>query len=228
MENGRGPATVTDRFRVKQFINRGMAIRCLAYLQPSDLQTDPANFRQQFRESLFRLGAFGFDNWQAWISTFSKKESPIEIKLIRFTDTSDVIAFKAQDSAPHYLIADGAFAALLRDVGLVETKDARPGLVPFSVDGMIAQLGDFKIRYGTVMRPRMEGVLLDIEYLPATLLTADFRTLFQSVCRLLLGTTTTPAIEPKFYLPEIEQGAEYSFVHLGRDYMRLVGELSPV
>jgi hypothetical protein len=89
---------------------------------------------------------------------------------------------------------------------------------------MISQLGDFKIRYGTVMGTRMEGVLVDIEYLPATLLTADFRMLFQSICRLLLGAA---AAEPKLYLPDIEQAAEYSFVYLGRDYMKLVADLNP-
>jgi hypothetical protein len=184
-------------------------IRSVGLISGKDIPGDPGTFMEQFREDLFRLGAFGFDNWHVTICSLSRPEPELklkEIKLIRFTDTSDVIAVKDDQ----YLIADGAFESVLTDIGLKLQANTAV------IDGIIAQLGDFKIRYGLMkLGPKMAGIILDVEYLPVRLLSADFSLLFDSVAQLM---TTVPV---QFDIPSPAPGSEFSLFHLGKQYQNL-------
>jgi hypothetical protein len=194
-----------------------MSIRSLGLIAAKDIPGDPGTFMNQFREDLFRLGAFGFDNWRVLISTLSRAEADAkprdvkEIRLIRFTDTSDVIAVKDDN----FLIADGAFESLLTDIGL----KVQPN--PPAIDGIIAQLGDFKIRYGLMkLGARMAGIVLDVEYLPVRLLSADFSMLFNSVAKLM---TSAPVY---FSVPAPAGDTEFSLFHLGKQYQDLLAHVA--
>jgi hypothetical protein len=187
-----------------------MGIRSVGLIAPKDIPGDPGTFMETFREDLFRLGAFGFDNWHVTICGLSRLDNDPkskEIKLIRFTDTSDVIAVKDDQ----FLIADGAFESLLTDIGL------KPQANTFATDGVIAQLGDFKIRYGVMkVGPRMAGIVLDVEYLPIRLLSSDFSMVFESVAQLM---TNVPV---QFDVPAPATDVEFSLFHLGKQYQNLL------
>jgi hypothetical protein len=191
-----------------------MGIRSVGLIPAKDIPGDPGTFMDQFRENLFRLGAFGFDNWHVTIFTLSRSDADQkvkEIRLIRFTDTSDVIAVKDNN----YLIADGAFESLLTDIGLKLQAN------PFVTDGIIAQLGDFKIRYGVMkLATKVAGIILDVEYLPVRLLSADFSMLFTSVAKLMTN------VQVQFDVPPSTSEVEFSLFHLGKQYQHLLTRLT--
>lgn len=83
----------------------------------------------------------------------------------------------------------------------------------------MAQLGDFKIRYGVVLtKEKPVGILFDIEYLPVSKLSVNFKLIFQSVCQMM----NLPNIN--LITPEPDPEKEYSFTILGQDYLKLIKE----
>jgi hypothetical protein len=194
-----------------------MGIRALAFLAQKDFHKDPGLFTDESREALFRLGAFGFETWTCTVYQMlegQKKDSASsEVRVFAFSDCPEVITLRSDI----YLVADSAFVAFLTDLGFLR----RPDL--YKVEGSMAQLGDFKIRYGVLSaRERGDkvcGIVIDLEYLPAQLLTADFSALFQSVCRLITKE------EMKFCIQPPEREKEYSLLHLGRHYSEMIRQI---
>ncbi|OHT13904.1 hypothetical protein TRFO_15781 [Tritrichomonas foetus] len=195
-----------------------MGIRAIGFLKHKDLKLDINTFLNKFREGLFRLGAFGFDSWRCKMENISNNNnnSEAEVKLITFGDSSEVIA----GYHDKILIADSSFYGILRDVGLTKkTQICR-------IEGAMAQLGDFKVRYGTVLTKdsKPSAILFDIEYLPASLLTADFKALFDSVLSMM---TESNQVKIDLLLPPIQENekVEFSFKDLGELYFQVKDQI---
>lgn len=186
-----------------------MGIRALGFL-PIRSKEQQNEFMIKLKDELFKLGAFGFEEWNAQVSLYHREGT--EMKLIKFGDSNETIVVKDD----LFLTADSVFQTLLPDLRL--TKNVFAEMI-----GRMAQLGDFKIRYGSIARENKQtcGIILDIEYLPTQLLSGDFTMLFQSV----VGLMTKEYV--KLYTPEVDEDSEargetYSFVHLGKEYMKLL------
>ena len=190
-----------------------MGIRALGFLKNSDDEHN--SFLQTFRENLFKLGAFGFETWLAKIYSYRKDKSPDSaVRLLFFNDTPDQNILISRDSI---IVGDSHFPNLLKNIGLVFDKKS----YVFRVEGYMAQLGDFKVRYGTATAriqntEKTIGILLDIEYLPVSKLSVDFDLIFKSVCEMM----NLPKIDLITPNPDPEQ--EFSFTILGQNYMKLI------
>lgn len=193
-----------------------MGIRAIGFLSIKDMKTDISTFLNKFREGLFTLGSFGFDTWRCQMEKYMTNNSNSissgsvdpEVKLIKFSDTNEVIIGYSNG----ILISDKSFNGFLHDVGLSKKMQI------CRIEGSMAQLGDFKIRYGAVYIQAQVGILFDIEYLPVNLLTADFRPLFDSVMNMM---TESNQAQIELILPFEEQNVEFSFKHLGELYFQI-------
>lgn len=193
-----------------------MGIRAIGFLSIKDMKTDISTFLNKFREGLFTLGSFGFDTWRCQMEKYMTNNSNSisggsvdpEVKLIKFSDTNEVIVGYSNG----ILISDKSFNGFLHDVGLSKKMQI------CRIEGSMAQLGDFKVRYGAVYIQAQVGILFDIEYLPVNLLTADFRPLFDSVMNMM---TESNQAQIELILPPEEQNAEFSFKHLGELYFQI-------
>lgn len=197
-----------------------MGIRAIGFLSVKDMKTDISAFLIKFREGLFTLGSFGFDTWfcrmEKNVSNNSNNNNGLqastdaEVRLISFSDTDEVIVGYSNG----ILISDKSFNGFLNDVGL-----SKKTLI-CRIEGAMAQLGDFKVRYGTVFcqASTAAGILFDIEYLPVNLLTADFKPLFDSVINMM---TESNQAQIELILPPEEPDAEFSFKHLGELYFQI-------
>lgn len=193
-----------------------MGIRAIGFLSIKDMKTDISTFLNKFREGLFTLGSFGFDTWRCQMEKYMTTNSNSisggsvdpEVKLIKFSDTNEVIVGYSNG----ILISDKSFNGFLHDVGLSKKMQI------CRIEGSMAQLGDFKVRYGAVYIQAQVGILFDIEYLPVNLLTADFRPLFDSVMNMM---TESNQAQIELILPPEEQNAEFSFKHLGELYFQI-------
>lgn len=193
-----------------------MGIRAIGFLSIKDMKTDIITFLNKFREGLFTLGSFGFDTWHCHMEKYMKNSAgnsnsaDPEVRIIKFSDTNEVIVGYANG----ILISDKSFNGFLHDVGLSREK------MPIcSIEGSMAQLGDFKVRYGAVDYSQTQaGILFDIEYLPVNLLTADFKPLFDSVISMM---TESSQAQIELILPPEEPNAEFSFKHLGELYFQI-------
>mgnify|MGYP001090870403 CR=1 FL=1 len=194
-----------------------MGIRAVGFLKAKDMKTDVNTFLNNFREGLFSLGSFGFDNWRCRIDKFvsnnpnnSNNNSGLIdaiVKLITFSDTNEVIV----ENSNEILISDSSFTGFLHNVGLSKKIQI------CRIEGSMAQLGDFKVRYGAVYNQSFTGILFDIEYLPVNLLTSNFKPLFDSVISMMSESNQTPI---ELLLPE-EPNVEFSFKHLGQLYFQI-------
>ena len=186
-----------------------MGIRTVGLILPGDdgYGIDTASFLHKLQQDLYKLGAFGFEDWNAEVY-FEKKES-IE-SIIIFNDTPNQIIAIHDDNI---LVGDSSFLPLLKDIGVsISSIPLR-----FNIKGKMAQLGDFKIRYGVVSGKGDRKILVDIEYLPSVLLSISYEKLFESVCNLL-------NIKISLLFPPIipEPPTKFSFAHLGRLYIQLL------
>ncbi|KAK8842663.1 hypothetical protein M9Y10_025523 [Tritrichomonas musculus] len=190
-----------------------MGIRAIGFLPIKDTST----FLNKFREGLFTLGSFGFDTWICQMDKYTSNNSnnnnnnsPIdaEVKLITFSDTNEVIVGYANG----ILISDSSINGFLHDVGLLKKMRI------CRIEGAMAQLGDFKVRYGTVHSQSAVGILFDIEYLPASLLTANFKPLFDSVINMMIESSQA---QIELILPPEEPNTEFTFNHLGQLYFKI-------
>ena len=99
-----------------------MGIRALGFLKPSDYGND-TKFIASLRENLFKLGAFGFENWQAKIYSLRKdKSTEPAIRLLCFNDTPDQNILITRGSI---LVGDSHFQNLLKNIGLAVDKKSR-------------------------------------------------------------------------------------------------------
>jgi hypothetical protein len=180
-------------------------IRAVGYIPHKELNNDQPGYINHLKDDLLHLGAFGFETWFCRVFPFS------EVKFIAFSDTDMTITARGEGC----LVTDKAFEEMLRElIG----SNHKP--VEFKVDGMVAQLGDFKVRYGSISwKDRHAGVLLDIEYMPIQSLSVDFPLLFRSVLKLMTS------VNVKLF-PLVSGGrTEFDFMHLGAQYMELMKEV---
>ena len=190
-----------------------MGLRALGFL-PFKTPEDQIQLRENLKQALTVRGAFGFEPWTCTVLSLAPAKDRSgergEVKLITLSDSNYVIAIHGDILITADLSAD----QLRQTFGLV------PGRVPNHViQGQMAQLGDFKIRYGTIMiKEKAKGIIFDIEYLPVQLLSADFTQLFSSVVKMLTDQ------EVKLYTPPVMPGETYSFTSLGSDYMKVIEE----
>ena len=197
-----------------------MGIRALGFLKPEDYKEGPEKFLAAFRENLFKLGAFGFETWEAKIFSHKKdKNSDSAIRLLYFNDTPDQNILITHTK--EILVGDSHFPSLLKNIGFA--FDKKPCV--FKVNGLMAQLGDFKVRYGIAQAKiqnaeKTVGILFDIEYLPVSKLSVDFNLIFSSVCEMM-NLSNISLITPQPENSE-DQQQEYSFMILGHDYMQLL------
>ena len=191
-----------------------MGIRALGFLplKPTDDQT---SLMQGLKTELTRLGAFGFEQWQCAIKSLipgKDRSGDRDVKLITLSDTESMIAIHGDVC----LTGDQAFhQQLTQSFGL---RDSGRSVV--IQGGYMAQLGDFKIRYGLISLNKQNRIVFDIEYLPVQLLSSDFSMLFTSVLKMMTQR------EIKLYPPKVAPGETYSFASLGIEYLRLVEEAS--
>lgn len=184
-----------------------MGIRAVGFLKPGDYGDDASKYLNKFREYLFQLGAFGFETWTCKI--FSKKQDANLTRLIQFNDTPDQNILISNILT---LVGDANFPSVLSDIGLAFDKKT----LIFKIDGSMAQLGDFKVRYGiAIAKEKQVGILFDIEYLPVTKLSVNPELIFSSVCK-------TMDLQIKLYTPQSSPTEEYSFTCLGQDYLKVL------
>jgi hypothetical protein len=194
-----------------------MGIRALGYFLSSDLATDPTGLMDQFRQALFRLGAFGFENWYCSVFPMcdSSRQKEADIRVICFIDSPEMIVSRNGLC----LVGDSNFFNLMQDLGFQRRPET------FRIEGYMAQLGDFKIRYGiATSKDRTDktcGVLLDLEYLPVQLLNADFSALFSSIYKMI---SKDPL---RYEFPQKEPGQEYDTLHLGQQYAKVIQAMTP-
>ena len=194
-----------------------MGIRAVGFLPNVKDNKEHNQILSKFREDLFRLGAFGFDSWRCKITSFSPNgNAQPSVDIISFSDSSDVISVYDKDKI---LIMDSSFQGLLKDVGL-----PKPSLI-CRVEGAMAQLGDFKVRYGTTFsKDKPTGIIFDIEYLPVVLLTDDFQPLFDSVFAMM---SESNQINVKLKLPPPRKNDEYTLKDLGILYNEIKSQIVP-
>lgn len=200
-----------------------MGIRAICFLPSRNMNDDNildiSQYLSTFREGLFKLGAFGFDKWvcsfERIVGNTQNAADSSEINIIYFNDANEVIVGFNDNQI---LIGDSSFPSIFPELGMNKKMPI------FRVDGDMAQLGDFKIRYGTMYNPSKEkqekqyGILFDIEYLPVHKLNTDYKPLFDSVLALL--TEKTDHHPPQLFLaPKAQE--EFTFQHLGYLYFQI-------
>ena len=192
-----------------------MGIRTIGIIPPGDdgYGNDTTSFLHKLQQNLLKLGAFGFENWNAEIK-YEKTDSSLSA-IISFNDVMNKIVIHNDN----ILVGDSSFLPLLKDIGL-----SLPSIpVKLNIDGKMAQLGDFKIRYGVALGKgeRKVGILIDIEYLPSVLLSISYEKLFESICDLM-------HIKVSLLLPPVipEPPTTFSFAHLGKLYIQLLFDIS--
>jgi hypothetical protein len=187
-------------------------IRAVGYISNRDLNNDQPGYINRLKDDLLRLGAFGFENWWCRVYPFAPKEGGTDIRFVTFSDTDVTVTVRGEG----FLVTDKAFEEMLRELAGSNHKP-----IQFKVDGMVAQLGDFKVRYGAISwKDRQSGVLLDIEYMPVQILSVDFSLLFKSVIRLMTN------VNVKLFPQAAESRMEFDFVNLGGQYVQLMTEVS--
>lgn len=184
-----------------------MGIRAVGFLKPSEYGDDASKYLNKFREHLFQLGAFGFETWTCKIYS-RKAQTDSILRLISFNDTPDQNILITKSTT---LVGDANFQSVLKDIGLPFDKT-----LIFKIDGSMAQLGDFKVRYGvSIVKEKQVGILFDIEYLPVTKLSVNSDLIFSSVCK-------TMDLQAKLYTPQNSESNEYNFSCLGQNYIRIL------
>lgn len=187
-----------------------MGIRGICFLNLKENNSEITSFLNQLRENIFQLGGYGFDNWLLHVKNISSPKTEKSLRLISFSDTNDLISINGNV----IVTSDGSFLDLLKDLGFSREQ------YPFKIEGELAYLEDFAVRYGTLYdKEKQLGVVIDVEYLPITYYSEEFHDLFNSFVNLLTQENMT------FYYPVEEKDSEYSLKSLGKIYKNFFDDI---
>ena len=187
-----------------------MGIRGLGFKKIEDNKNDYHIFLNKIKEDLFKLGAFGFENWNCEIKSMKKEttNSSDSLFVIHFSDTpEEKIAILKSD----LFVGDHRFPNILKTLGFSKIS------IPYIIKGYIAQLGDFKVRYGPVYlnNNKIIGILFDLEYLPIIDLINDSDLILNSFFKLL-------KIDINLIFPQKnDQINKFDLTKLGECYLKL-------
>lgn len=180
-----------------------MGIRGISFINFKENNNQITSFLNQFRENIFQLGGFGFDNWHLQVTNITSPKSEKSIRLITFSDTNDIISINENV----IVAADSTFLDVLNDLGYSREQYL------YKIEGALAYLGDFVVRYGTFYdKDKQIGVVIEVEYLPIVYITSEFQYLFNSFMKLLTQENL------KYYYPTEENGKEFSLKSIGKIY----------
>ena len=107
------------------------------------------------------------------------------------------------------IIGDSAFLKNIGSIGFTKKN------LLVKIEGSMAQIGDFKVRYGiTSFKDKQIGILIDLEYLPITSMGVDFKLIFNGFLSLIGNKSD-------LVYTQSQNDAEYKFIHLISTYQQV-------
>lgn len=197
-----------------------MGIRALGFFRIENDTSLADSFLNEFKESLSLLGAFGFEEWKMECNSFRAEKDAFYG--LSFNDAPDKNVFITPKHS--VIVGDSSLKKLFKESNFMSDQKQRVHSVIFKViHGQMAQLGDFKVRYGCILfKENISGILFDIEYLPISKLSCDFTALFTSILEMM-------KIKDRLQLmiPKEQENSIYTYKHLGNDYFILFQDFLP-
>jgi len=184
-----------------------MGIRALVFVKSNEYKNDPIVYLNKLKDELFRLGAFGFESWHCRVTSAKKDNSnDIVVNMFQFMDNPECNAVLSKKET---IIGDSAFLKNIGSIGFTKKN------LLVKIEGSMAQIGDFKVRYGiTSFKDKQIGILIDLEYLPITSMSVDFKLIFNGFLSLIGNKSD-------LVYTQSQNDAEYKFIHLISTYQQV-------